>query len=89
LKGRAEQSVRNAKLKFAQDATKPGAGIDWQPPRPARASGGRVTDIDTLVNRLMSRWKQVKRETNETTKPLLGMPDSAIAKALDVAQQSI
>ena len=57
--------------------------------RTDRASGGRVTDVDALVNRLMARWKQVKRETNETTKPLLGMPDSAIAKALDVAQQSI
>jgi len=57
--------------------------------RPARAAGGRVTDIDTLVNRLMTRWKQVKRQTNEGTKPLLNLPDSAVARALETAQESI
>jgi hypothetical protein len=57
--------------------------------REERAAGGRVTDIDTLVNRLMTRWKQVKRQTNEGTKPLLNLPDSAVARALETAQESI
>jgi hypothetical protein len=41
------------------------------------------------VNRLMTRWKQVKRQTNEGTKPLLNLPDSAVARALETAQESI
>jgi hypothetical protein len=53
-----------------------------------RASGGRV-DIDSLVNRLISRWKSAKRETDATTKPLLNQPDAAIIKALDIAQAHI
>ena len=53
-----------------------------------RATGGKV-DSDALVGRLMARWKQAKRATHETTKPLLGASDDAIAKALQVAQESI
>jgi hypothetical protein len=53
-----------------------------------RASGGRV-DIDSLVNRLISRWKSAKRETDATTKPLLNQPDAAIIRALDIAQEHI
>jgi hypothetical protein len=53
-----------------------------------RASGGRV-DENALVEKLISRWKSAKRETDKSTKPLLGVPDSAIIKALDIAQRSI
>jgi hypothetical protein len=35
----AAQSIKDAKLKFAQDATKPGAGLDQLPPTPATAVG--------------------------------------------------
>lgn len=54
----------------------------------ARASGGRVDD-DALVQRLVSRWKAAKKATDDTTKPLLRMPDTAIAKALEIAGRSI
>lgn len=86
------QALRDAKLKFALDATKPGAGLDYVPPaapaRQQRASGGKV-DHEVLVNRLMNRWKAAKKETDKTTKPLLDVPDHAIVKALDIAGAAI
>ena len=91
IQAAADQSVKDAKLKFAQDATAPGAGIDWQPPatRPiGRASGGKV-DTDVLVNRLINRWKDAKRSTDQTTKPLLGVHDNVIARALELSQRNI
>lgn len=92
-KALAEQSVKDAKLKFATDATKTGAGLDHHPATPemtpvARASGGRV-DTDVLVNRLINRWKSAKRETDASTKPLLNASDNSIAKALEVAGNAI
>lgn len=56
--------------------------------RTQRASGGKV-DVDVLVNRLIQKWKAAKVQTDKSTAPLLKMHDSAIAKALDIAQQSI
>jgi len=53
-----------------------------------RASGGKV-DIESLVTKLINRWKAAKRETDETTKPLLKVPDAAIVKALQVSQEHI
>ena len=53
------------------------------------ASGGKVESTDVLVNRLMTRWKHAKKATDATTKPLLHMPDAAIVKALDIAQEHI
>lgn len=53
-----------------------------------RASGGKV-DHDALVERLYRRWKAAKRETDKTTKTLLGVPDATIIKALDIAQEHI
>lgn len=57
-------------------------------PAIARASGGKVDD-DALVGRLIHRWRQAKRATNETTKPLLDVHDNVIAKALNIAQEHI
>jgi hypothetical protein len=54
----------------------------------ARASGGKV-DTDMLVERLIKRWKHAKKATDETTKPLLHVPDNTIIKALDIAQEHI
>jgi hypothetical protein len=54
----------------------------------ARASGGKV-DMEALVTRLMNRWKSAKKATDQTTKPLLGVPDETIAKALSIAQEHI
>lgn len=54
-----------------------------------RASGGKVSDIEPLVQRLMARAKQAKRGANKATEPLLSVPDSAVARALDVAQRAI
>jgi hypothetical protein len=53
-----------------------------------RASGGKV-DIDSLVDRLVSSWKKAKKATDQTTKPLLNVPDSVIVKALDIAQEHL
>ncbi len=53
-----------------------------------RASGGKV-DTEVLVNRLINRWKQAKKATDESTKPLLKLPDATIAKALDIAGSAI
>lgn len=53
-----------------------------------RATGGKV-DHEALVQRLIGRWKAAKRATDKTTEPLLKMPDSAIVKALDIAQEHI
>jgi hypothetical protein len=53
-----------------------------------RARGGKV-DKETLVNRLINRWRHAKRNTNETTKPLLNIHDDVIAKALHIAQRNI
>lgn len=57
--------------------------------RPGHASGGKVAGIDGMVDKLVSRWRSAKKATNETTKPLLNVPDAAIVKALDIAQESI
>lgn len=87
---KAIKATQAAKLKFAQDATAPGAGIDI-PSSPSiitRASGGKV-DHEALVARLISRWKSAKKATDATTEPLLKMPDSAIVRALDIAQEHI
>jgi hypothetical protein len=96
FKGKAEakaaQSIKDAKLKFAQDATKPGAGLDYvptAPPRPQRASGGKVLSHEDLVNRLISKWKAAKKETDATTKPMLKIPDAAIVRALDIAGSAL
>jgi hypothetical protein len=56
--------------------------------RITRAAGGRV-DIDSLVNKLISRWRGAKKVTDEMTKPLLRVPDAAIIKALDISQEHI
>ena len=83
---RAIEATRNAKLKFAQDATAPGAGLDsGSSSIITRASGGKV-DHEALVRRLMDRWHQARRETNRQTEPLLKLPDESVIKALDIAQ---
>jgi len=76
--------------KFAKSATAHGAGIesDMPIPRTQRASGGKVGH-EALVQRLISRWKSAKRETDKTTKPLLRVSDAAIVKALDIAGSAI
>ena len=63
-----------------------------QQPQPiARAAGGKVEkpDLEKLVMRLIQRWKAAKKETDKSTKPLLHVPDAAIAKALEVAARAI
>lgn len=64
------------------------AKYESQGGRVERASGGKVDD-EALILRLMNKMKQAKRATDKTTKPLLGVPDESIVKALDVAQQAI
>lgn len=89
---KALHAMKDAKLKFATDATQHGAGLDYIDPadtaRPSRAAGGKV-DMEALVGRLMNRWKAAKRATDHSTKPLLTVPDGAIARALQIAQEHI
>ena len=54
-----------------------------------RASGGRASNHEQLVNRLMRMADQAKKATDKTTEPLLDAPDEAIVKALRVANQAI
>lgn len=84
-------------LKGATDTLRRGAAAatppvlleqNHQPDNVPRASGGRV-DIDSLVDRLMTRWKAAKRDTDKSTKSLLQVPDEAIVNALKVAQRQI
>lgn len=49
-----------------------------------RSSGGKV-DMEALITRLMKRWKAAKVATDQTTRPLLGVHDDTIAKALEIA----
>ena len=56
--------------------------------RAGHARGGSVGH-EHLVNRLMVRAKNAKREADKITEPLMRAPDAAIAKALDVAQEAI
>ena len=62
-----------------------------QPQPIARASGGKVQkpELETLVNRLINRWKAAKKETDTHSKSLLKVPDSTIVKALDIAARAI
>ena len=57
--------------------------------RTGYASGGKVDDVEPLVERLMTRMRAAKEGERRATKPLLQLPDNAVAKALDVAQQAI
>lgn len=98
LRGRkdaaAAQALRNSKLKFAQDATAPGAGIAGQPvttPIP-RATGGKVAHkptVDELADRLYKRWRAAQKETTKATEPLLRRSDESITRALAVANEAI
>jgi hypothetical protein len=54
----------------------------------ARATGGKV-DHEALVQRLINRWKAAKKATDATTKPLLGVSDNSIAKALEIAGNAL
>lgn len=88
---KALQSVKDAKLKFALDATKPGAGLDYvpqAPPRPQRAAGGKVGH-EELVERLIRKWKAAKKQTDATTKPLLHVSDATIVRALNIAGSAL
>jgi hypothetical protein len=53
-----------------------------------RASGGKVGH-EALVEKLMKRWKEAKKETDKTTKPMLNLPDSVVAKALEISGNAI
>ena len=55
-----------------------------------RATGGRVGDHhERLVSRLMTLAERAKKDVNNTTEPLLNVPDATIVKALHVANQAI
>lgn len=79
--------------KFAKRSLAPGAGLKKKPiatEEPmGRATGGKVTDHDVLLKRLVGRWKAAKKHTDKATEPLLKMPDASIVKALEIAQEHI
>lgn len=58
--------------------------------RTMRASGGKVTsDVRPHLARLLSAVERAKRAETAATKPLLHTPDSAVARALEVANRGI
>ena len=58
--------------------------------RTAYKKGGAVSpNVESLVQKLMGRYKAVKKAQDNKTKPLLEQPDEAIVKALSVAQKAI
>lgn len=58
--------------------------------RPARARGGKVTSKQAvLVDRLMERVKKAHNQITNETKPLLNVPDEAVADALAAANKAI
>jgi len=64
--------------------------VQGEPAREQRASGGKVMGRQAmLVDRLMQRVKQAHRAKNEETKPLLQVPDEAVASALAKANEAI
>jgi len=83
---KARAATSAAKLKFAQDATAPGAGIDTTPASPiiTRATGGKV-DHEALTERLFQRWKAAQKDADRSTEPLLKFPDESITRALNIA----
>lgn len=92
-------------VSFEQPAAAQPAGIDEEDlvigevGKLQRATGGRVgyasggtikkTSHEELVQRLINKAKHVKRQTDNTTKPLLNVDDSAIVRALSVAQRGV
>jgi len=76
---RKAEIARSQKLK---EAAASGGRIE-------RAAGGRASNHEALVARLMRMADQAKKATDKTTEPLLDAPDEAIVKALGVAQQAI
>lgn len=83
---KAIKATQAAKLKFAQDATAPGAGIDI--PRVARATGGKVDNQEALLGKLIQRYKAAKKMNDAGTETLLKAPDASIIRALDIAGRS-
>lgn len=81
LKGATDAATRAA-------ATGVPAAINANQDDIARASGGKV-DHEALVKRLIGRWKTAKRATDAASKPLLKVPDAAIVRALDIAQEHL
>jgi hypothetical protein len=76
-------------LKQMDDPSGQALAFQMQQPTPiARASGGKV-DHEALVRRLIKRWKDAKKATDASTKPLLKSSDTAVAQALHVAQRAI
>lgn len=85
---KAIEATKAAKLKFAQESTAPGAGIDTPTPRTGHAAGGKVIDHDALLNKLIQRWKSAKKMNDAGTETLLKAPDASIIRALDIAGRS-
>jgi hypothetical protein len=58
--------------------------------RVGRATGGKTgMSHEQLVERLMKLARAAKKGETKETEPLLKLPDSVVAKALDIAQQAI
>lgn len=54
-------------------------------PRPQRKAGGRVKTASQLI----AAVEDAKRKVNNTTKPLMNVPDEHIARALEVANKHL
>lgn len=61
------------------------AAKEGEEERPQRASGGRVKTASQLITAV----EDAKRKVNNTTKPLMNVPDEHIARALEVANKHL
>jgi hypothetical protein len=94
-RGLAQNGLTNATVADAKATIERRMGMSldggpWQAAsiRPGRASGGAVSD-EALITALMSRAEKAKKAEDASTKPLLHVPDNAVAKALEIAGAAI
>lgn len=64
----------------------------YAPSRPfviGRATGGRVTNPESIANNLVSMADRAKKTINNDTEALLNTPDTHVAQALEIANRQI
>lgn len=80
----AEEKLQSEPMREPVDITVRGGN-----PALSRATGGRVNAHESAAERLVNMAERAKKGLSTKTEPLLNMPDEAITKALEVAQQHL
>lgn len=79
MKGRQAQESLNRLLQSVQRS----AVLTSE--RPGHASGGSVIDHEAEARKLISRVAEARQAHGKTTKPILGVPDETVTRALAIA----